>query len=282
MKKGLPLKPSIQNLVRRSLKEDMGKGDWTTEYLIKRKQFCRAVIQAKEKGVLAGIGICELVFKSLNKELIFQPRKKDGEEFKKGEILAEIKGEARAILSAERVALNFLQRMCGIATLTKMFVSKVKGTKAKIMDTRKTTPLLRNLEKYAVRVGGGRNHRSGLFDMILIKDNHLKIIGDIKKALNSVRKQNRKRLKVEIEVKNIKEFQEAQKAGAKLIMLDNMSLKEIKEAVSQRKKGVKLEVSGGVNLKNVRAIAKTGVDYISVGSLTHSAKAIDLSLKIIS
>jgi nicotinate-nucleotide pyrophosphorylase (carboxylating) len=278
----LPLNPRIKILIRMALKEDIGKRDWTTEYLVKRKKFCRAVIRAKEKGVLAGLGICELVFKLLNKEVIFKPRKKDGEEFKKGEILAEIEGKARPILSAERVALNFLQRMCGIATLTKKFVEKIKGTRAKILDTRKTTPLLRELEKYAVRVGGGKNHRFGLFDMILIKDNHLRLVNGIKEALAMVQIKNKKRLPVEVEVKNLQEFLSAQEAGAKWIMLDNLSLKEIKEAVRKRRKGVKLEVSGGVRLENVRAIAKTGVDYISIGSLTHSPKAIDISLDIIS
>lgn len=278
----LKLKPNIiRELIRDALKEDIGGGDWTSEYLLKSDEICQAVIRAEEKGILAGIKICQLVFKSLDKDTIFEPKRKDGEEFKKGDILAEIKGKGKSILSGERVALNFLQRMCGIATLTRKFVEKTKGTKAKIMDTRKTTPLLRGLEKYAVRVGGGQNHRFGLFDMILIKDNHLKLVKGIKEALELVEKRNEKGLPIEIEVKNFKEFLIAQEAGAKLIMLDNMRLKEIKEAVKMKKPGVKLEVSGGVNLKNVRAIAKTGVDYISVGALTHSFKTIDISLDIL-
>ncbi|MEO0098688.1 MAG: carboxylating nicotinate-nucleotide diphosphorylase [candidate division WOR-3 bacterium] len=281
MFKNLASKPEIKKLIRKALEEDIGRGDWTSEYLLKGEERCRAVIRAKEGGVLAGIEICQLVFKSLDKDIVFRPKKRDGEEFKKGEVLAVIKGKAKAILSAERVALNFLQRMCGIATLTRKFVEKTRGTKAKIMDTRKTTPLLRILEKYAVKVGGGKNHRFGLFDMILIKDNHLKLVKGIEEALARVERRNKKGLPVEIEVKNLKEFLIAQKVGAELIMLDNMSLKEIREAVKRKRPGVKLEVSGGVNLKNVRAIAKTGVDYISVGSLTHSFKAIDISLDIL-
>ncbi len=281
MFKNLASKPEIRKLIRKALEEDIGRGDWTSEYLLKGEERCRAVIRAKEGGVLAGIEVCQLVFKSLDKGIVFEPKKRDGEEFKKGEVLAVIKGKAKAILSAERVALNFLQRMCGIATLTRKFVEKTRGTKAKIMDTRKTTPLLRILEKYAVKVGGGKNHRFGLFDMILIKDNHLKLVKGIEEALARVERRNKKGLPVEIEVKNLKEFLIAQKVGAELIMLDNMSLKEIREAVKRKRPGVKLEVSGGVNLKNVRAIAKTGVDYISVGSLTHSFKAIDISLDIL-
>ncbi|MEO0100988.1 MAG: carboxylating nicotinate-nucleotide diphosphorylase [candidate division WOR-3 bacterium] len=281
MFKNLASKPEIRKLIRKALEEDIGRGDWTSEYLLKGEERCRAVIRAKEGGVLAGIEVCQLVFKSLDKGIVFEPKKRDGEEFKKGEVLAVIEGKAKAILSAERVALNFLQRMCGIATLTRKFVEKTRGTKAKIMDTRKTTPLLRILEKYAVKVGGGKNHRFGLFDMILIKDNHLKLVKGIEEALARVERRNKKGLPVEIEVKNLKEFLIAQKVGAELIMLDNMSLKEIREAVKRKRPGVKLEVSGGVNLKNVRAIAKTGVDYISVGSLTHSVKAIDISLDIL-
>ncbi len=271
----------IRELIKKALREDVGKGDKTSEYLVEKGRISRAVIKAKEGGVLAGIKICRLVFQTLDRNIRFRAKKRDGEEFERGATLAELVGEARSILAAERVALNFLQRLSGIATLTNKFVQKTKGTKAKILDTRKTTPLWRDLEKYAVRVGGGKNHRFGLFDMILIKDNHLCLVKNLEEALRLVRERNKGGLPVEIEVKSLKEFLLTQKAGAKWIMLDNMSLRKIKEAVKRKKPGVKLEVSGKVNLKNVRAIAKTGVDYISVGSLTHSPRVIDISLEII-
>ncbi|MDH5684682.1 MAG: carboxylating nicotinate-nucleotide diphosphorylase, partial [candidate division WOR-3 bacterium] len=204
---------------------------------------------------------------------------RDGNRIAPNTTIALVSGDARSILTAERTALNFMQHLSGIATTTNKYVSAVKGTKAQILDTRKTIPGLRTLEKYAVRVGGGRNHRFGLDDMILIKANHIKTAGGIEPALLSAKKGNRKRLKLEIEVKNLGEVKTALSLNARLIMLDNMGLKEMRKAVRLGK--AKFEASGGINLRNVRKVAKTGVDYISVGALTHSAPALDISLQIL-
>jgi nicotinate-nucleotide pyrophosphorylase (carboxylating) len=198
----------------------------------------------------------------------------------KGDVVAEVHGKTRAILSGERVSLNILQRLSGIATLTSMYVHKIKGLKAKIVDTRKTTPCQRFMEKYAVRMGGGGNHRFGLFDGILIKDNHIEAVGSIKEAVK-LAKSSHHLAKIEVEVENLYDLKEAIKAGADIVMLDNMSVSDIKEAVKISNGRVLLEASGGVKLENVRDIAEAGVDLISVGALTHSAVAVDISLKIV-
>jgi nicotinate-nucleotide pyrophosphorylase (carboxylating) len=205
---------------------------------------------------------------------------KDGKRFEKGSVIAEVLGRVRSILTAERTALNFLQRMSGIATLTRRYVDTVKGTKGKILDTRKTTPVLRELEKYSVRMGGGYNHRFGLHDMILIKDNHIRAAGGIRNAVALARQGNVKGLLVEVEAKTVSEAKQALELGVPRILLDNMSPTQIRQVVNMTRGHTKLEASGGITLRNVRAIAKTKVNYISVGALTHSAPAVDISLDL--
>ncbi len=266
----------IKNLINLALKEDIGSGDITTEAVIPKDLKVWAFILAKEEGIIAGLEIAKFVFQTLEPKIIFKKLVKDGNRVKAGEKIAKIYGKSREILTAERTALNFLQRLSGIATLTNEFVQKVKPFKAKILDTRKTTPGLRMLEKYAVRVGGGKNHRLGLWDEILIKGNHIDLVG-LKEAVKGAKGLGKK---VEVETRNLKEVKEALESGADIIMLDNMDLKMIKEGVKLIGKRAIIEASGGVNMDNVREIAKTGVDWISVGRLTHSARALDISLRI--
>lgn len=267
-------------LVKLALAEDVGPGDITTRVIVPKGRRAKAEVRAKENGVIAGLNVAAEVFRHVDQRIKFIPRVRDGREVKKGAVIAILSGPARGILTGERVALNFLQHLSGIATLTNKFkgqISKVK-TKVKILDTRKTLPGLRVLEKYAVKVGGGINHRMGLYNAILIKDNHVKLAGGIEKALKAVKG----RKTVEIEAKTIAEVKKAITAKPAVILLDNMSVKSLRQAVRLCKKaGVKTEASGRVNLNNVSAIAKTGVDYISIGALTHSAEALDVSLKIV-
>jgi nicotinate-nucleotide pyrophosphorylase (carboxylating) len=270
---------SINKLIQFALKEDIGKGDITTQLVVPKKKEVTAAIIAKEKGILAGIAIARQVFRAVNRNLKFVTKKKDGAKLTPGNVIALVKGDAGAILTAERVAVNFLQHLSGVATLTNKFVNAVRGAKALILDTRKTIPGLRELEKYAVIIGGGKNHRFGLDDMILIKNNHIIAAGSLRAAIIRAKQVKPKGLKIEVETKNLNEIKIALSQNIKLIMLDNMSLKEMRMAVKLG--GAKYEASGGVNLKNVGAVAKTGVDYISVGALTHSAKALDISLKIL-
>jgi nicotinate-nucleotide pyrophosphorylase (carboxylating) len=229
---------------------------------------------------VAGIDVFREVFLFLDESIQFSCNCEDGRVVKKGGILAEVSGNLGSILTAERVALNFFQRMCGIATLTRQYIDEIKGTPAKILDTRKTMPGLRCLDKYAVRIGGGTNHRSGLYDGVLIKDNHIAAAGGISKALARVRGHIPHTLKIEVEVKNLQEVEEALIAGADIIMLDNMTNEDMRKAVAFVKGKVPLEASGNVTLANVKQIAETGVDFISVGALTHSVPASDISLKI--
>ena len=275
--KGLDIKHIIIN----ALREDIGPKDVTTESLIPKNKIAQAVLIAKEKCVVCGLDIAGLVLRLKDKNIKFKPLVKDGDALYKGRILARISGKARSILTAERVALNFLSHLSGIATGTKKFINQVKPYRVKIMDTRKTTPGLRILEKYAVRIGGGYNHRLGLDEMVLIKDNHTKIIGKIKNLAKFKRK-----YKVEIEVKNLKEFRQALNLKPDIIMLDNMRPSDIKKAVRIRNKltlgsAPKLEVSGGITLNNVKKIASCGVEMISVGALTHSVDSVDISLDLI-
>ncbi|MEO0114550.1 MAG: carboxylating nicotinate-nucleotide diphosphorylase [candidate division WOR-3 bacterium] len=270
----------IRDLIKIALKEDIGTGDITTKLVVPKKVKVKAVIIAKAKGILAGIDVAKQVFHAVDKTLRFTPMKRDGDRLRPNTIIASIQGKASSILIAERTALNFLQHLSGIATLTNQFVQAVKGTKVKILDTRKTIPGLRILEKYAVKVGGGENHRLGLYDMILIKSNHSKVAGSIVQAVNRVKAGNRRGLRFEVEAKNLDEVKTALALNCPMIMLDNMSIAEMRSAVKLGK--AKFEASGGINLKNVRKIAQTGVDYISIGALTHSAKALDISLQIIS
>ncbi len=271
---------AIREVVNTALKEDIGSGDITSNTLIHKGQTGEGVIFAKEEGILAGIQIAKEVYKQVDPGISFTFLKRDGEKVKPKEKVARIKGKLRSILSGERTALNFLQSLSGIATLTSEFVKKTRGTKAQILDTRKTAPGLRILEKYAVRQGGGKNHRMGLYDMILIKDNHIQAAGGISSAIaRAVRMKTG--LKIEIETRNLKELKEALNFKVDRIMLDNFKVKELRKAVKlirSKNKKAEIEASGNVNLRNVRKIASSGVDFISVGALTHSAKAMDFSL----
>jgi nicotinate-nucleotide pyrophosphorylase (carboxylating) len=270
----------VKHLIRLALSEDIGKGDLTSEALVGNDLSGKAVIVSKQEGILAGLEAAKLVFQVVDPKIIFRSLKQDGESIKKGDKIALILGRVKSILSAERTALNFLQRLSGIATLTAKYVEQIKGTKAKILDTRKTTPGLRILEKYAVKAGGGENHRMGLFDMILIKENHVKAAGGVSNAIKKARSKYRKK-RIEVEVRNLNEVREAIQSVPDWIMLDNMKIQEIKKAVRViRSAGpeIKIEASGGINLRNVHRIALAGVDFISVGALTHSAPALDLSL----
>lgn len=269
----------VRELIKIALKEDIGTGDITTKMVLPEKMNVCAVIFAKERGILAGIDVAKQVFHAVDKTLRFIPMKRDGERLKPKTVIATIRGDVSSILIAERTALNFLQHLSGIATLTRQFVMAVKGTKTKILDTRKTIPGMRILEKYAVKVGGGENHRLGLYDMILIKSNHIKAAGGIAQAINRAKAGNRRGLKLEVETKNLEEVKTALSLNVPMIMLDNMSIAEMRKAVKLG--NAKFEASGRMNLKNVRIVAKTGVDYISVGALTHSAKALDISLKLL-
>lgn len=271
----------VDEIIELALEEDIGSGDLTTSALIAHYARAKAVILAKQEGIIAGLPVAERVFKHLDNELRWEAKKQDGERISSGQLVVELEGDLQAILMGERTALNFLQRMSGIATLTAKFVEAVRGFPVKILDTRKTAPGLRMLDKYAVKVGGGFNHRFGLYDGVLIKENHIKAAGGIAKAVSQLRERVPPTVKIEVEVKDLKEVEEALRAGADIIMLDNMSIKEIEEAVRFIDRRALVEASGGVTLENVREIAATGVDLISVGALTHSVKALDLSLEVL-
>jgi len=268
----------IERIVRQALHEDIGLGDVTTLATIEPGTPARAELVAKEDFVLAGIEVAAEVFRQLDPQIAFEPLKRDSEQLQRGEVLAWIKGEAALLLQGERVALNLLQRMSGIATLTSRFVAAVAGTGATIVDTRKTTPGLRVLEKYAVRMGGGRNHRTSLYDGVLIKENHIAAAGGIATAISRARSRVPHVLKIEIETRDFDEVQQALEAGADVILLDNMNPGQLREAVQLVAGRALTEASGGVNLETVREIAETGVDLISVGALTHSYRAVDISM----
>jgi nicotinate-nucleotide pyrophosphorylase (carboxylating) len=270
----------IDNIIKQALKEDIGKGDITTKLTVSPKLIATAQIIAKEIGILAGSDVVNKVFQALDPKVKVTFFIKEGKSFKKGSVLALVSGKTQLLHIGERTALNFLCRLSGIATLTRKFVDKVAGTKVKILDTRKTTPNLRILEKYAVKIGGGQNHRFGLYDMILIKDNHIKTAGGITNAVIRAQKGNKSKLPIEVETKNLTEVKEALQLKVPMIMLDNMNLRQIRKAVKLAKSKAKLEVSGGVTLRNVRKFAETGVDFISIGALTHSAPIVDISMKI--
>lgn len=273
----------IDKIVREALEEDIGRGDITTDALIDSAIKVKGEFIAKDDFVLAGFEVAKRVFTELDPEVKFKSSYNEGDWiYKGGYYFALAEGRASSLLKAERVALNFLQHTCAIATLTRMFVEAVKGLPVTILDTRKTTPGLRHLEKYAVCVGGGRNHRYNLSDGVLIKDNHLNITRGVAPTISNLKKKVPFLNKIEIEVKNLRQFKEALKAGAEVIMLDNMAVEDIKEAVQMAKGKALLEVSGGITLDNVRQYAATGVDYISVGDLTHSAPGVDISFIIVS
>ncbi len=268
---------SIDEIIRKSLEEDLGSGDITTRYLDLEPATDVAFMIAKAEGVIAGADLARQVFKTVDNDLKVTLYRKDGDAVKPGDEIMRIEGRPDGILQAERTALNFLQRLSGIATKTNRMVQALSGTKTKLLDTRKTTPLLRNLEKYAVRVGGGFNHRHGLYDMIMLKENHIRAAGGITEAVNRIRRHNTA-YKIEVEVTNAEEVAEAVACKVDRVMLDNMSLKEIRAAVKSYKKHIEFEISGGVTEENILSYAKTGVQYISSGSLTHSYKSLDISL----
>lgn len=271
----------VDRIVDFALEEDVGSGDITTEYLFTEVIYCKAVILAKEDGVLAGLPIAKIVFEKLDDSLNWKEHKKDGDQLKDGNIIVTIEGSQKHILTGERLALNILQRLSGIATITSKFVKEVEGLNVRIIDTRKTVPGMRALGKYAVTVGGGFNHRFGLFDGILIKDNHVKLVGGIKNAVSTIRSRADSEYKIEVETSSLDQVKEAVEARADIIMLDNMSIEDMKKAVKIIGGKALIEGSGGVTLKRVREVAETGVDYISVGALTHSAQALDISLDMI-
>lgn len=277
----LPSKHIFHKIIQSALEEDIGAGDVTTASVLKGNEKGKAIALAKADMIVAGMDVFREVFLFFDGDLQFKGYKTDGNPTKKGAKLAEISGCLASILTAERTALNLFQRMSGIASLTRRFVDETKGTKAKILDTRKTMPGLRVLDKYAVHIGGGVNHRFGLDDGVLIKDNHIEAAGGITAALDRARRNVPYTLKIEVETKNIAEVKEALASGADIIMLDNMGVDAMKKAVTLVKGRVPLEASGNVALSNVRIIAETGVDFISVGALTHSVTAADISLKVI-
>ena len=270
----------METLISQALAEDIGNGDITTSCTVAPGALGKGCIIAKEPLVLAGVDIARQVFLKVDSGLAITFSQSDGNRAMEGDKLLEIGGDLAAMLMAERTALNFLQRLSGIATLTRAFVEKVAGTSARILDTRKTTPGYRLFEKAAVRAGGGYNHRFGLYDGILIKDNHIAAAGSIQKAVGAVRASNRHSLRIEVEVETLDQLAEAIAAGAEAIMLDNMDLTTMTEAVRLTSGKAALEASGGITLDNVREVAATGVDLISVGALTHSARAVDMSMEI--
>lgn len=271
---------TIQGIAAHALAEDIGPGDITSELSVPPGVMARGELIAKGAGVLSGLDICEACFVHLDPHCDFDECLAEGGSFEPGVRLATVTGNARAMLAAERVALNFLQRLCGVATLTRKFVQRIEGTGAKIVDTRKTVPGLRVLQKRAVRAGGGSNHRFALYDGILLKDNHLMLAGGVAEAVRAARAGAPHTLKIEVEVTDLQQLSEAIEAGADLVLLDNMTPDELREAVELAAGRVALEASGGVTLQNVAAVAASGVDYISVGALTHSAPAVDMSLEI--
>lgn len=265
-----------------ALAEDIGSGDVTTLAAVPETAQASAVVRAREPLVVAGLALAEAAFRELSTSVYVTRPIEDGDRVTEGKPLLQVAGPARALLSAERVALNFLQRLCGIATITAQFVEAIKGTRAQILDTRKTTPGWRRLEKYAVTCGGGRNHRIGLFDMVLIKDNHLAALrNEPPNAIAAAVQRARAKypgLKVEVEADTLEQVEQAVAAGAEIVLLDNMNLVQLRRAVQSCKDRALTEASGGVTLAGVRAIAETGVDFISVGALTHSARAVDIGL----
>ena len=271
----------LEEALRAWLREDLGQGDLTSLLVVPEDIEGEAVILAKEGGVLAGLWVAERVFALADPRTAFAPLVAEGARVAEGTEVARVRGPLRGILAGERLALNLLQRLSGIATLTRAYVEALAGTKAQILDTRKTTPGLRALEKYAVRVGGGRNHRYGLFDGILIKENHVRAAGGVGEAVRRAKARAPHYLKVEVEVRDLAAREEALEAGADLILLDNFPLEALREAVRRVGGRVPLEASGNMTLERAKAAAEAGVDYVSVGALTHSAKALDLSLLVV-
>ena len=285
--------PSVINAIMSALAEDLTEwadlsalganpadGDVTSQSTVPAGSRFSGYIRAKANGVIAGLPVANVIFNLVDPTLAFRSSAKDGQVVQKGQILVEVRGDGRCLLASERTALNFLGRMSGIATLTRRFVDAVRNTHAVILDTRKTAPGLRYLDKYAVRMGGGQNHRAGLFDMLLIKDNHISAAGGITQAVQRAREMYGEKYAIEVEVKNASELNEAIKLNVNRIMLDNMDLEALRNAVQMAGGRIPLEASGNISLVNVRQIAETGVDFISSGALTHSAPTLDVSMKI--
>jgi nicotinate-nucleotide pyrophosphorylase (carboxylating) len=274
------LPSEIQQCIKRALEEDIGTGDVTTDTIVPADASLRGRIVAKQDGVVAGLNVAQHVMLALSEHITFRNNMADGSRITRGTVLVDLEGPARALLTGERTALNFLGRMSGIATLTRKFVDAVAGTKAVILDTRKTAPGLRITDKLAVRLGGGQNHRTGLFDMVLIKDNHIDFAGSITAAVERVRASG-SQLEIEVETRTLDNVREALALGVQRILLDNMSVEAMRAAVGICDARAKLEASGNVTLDNVVEVAGAGVDYISVGALTHSPKVFDVSLEFI-
>ena len=270
----------LNQLIDMALAEDIGAGDITTDYLVPCDSQGQGIIVAKEDLVLAGLDIAKMVFQRLDPKINLQSAYEDGAEIACGETVLSLEGRLRALLTAERPALNFLQHLSGIATQVRTYVKALKNSRVKLVDTRKTTPGWRVLEKYAVRMGGAHNHRMGLFDGVLIKDNHIAACGGIQQAVAAARKHISHLIKIEVEVSDLAGIHDALESGVDVIMLDNMDIAHIREAVSVIQNRAIVEVSGGVTLKHLTALARTGVDLISVGAMTHSARAVDLSMRI--
>lgn len=273
-------KEIMEKVIKKALAEDIGTGDITTQCTIPNGNMVSGSLLAKENGVLCGMEVAQTAFKLVDEDILFKAYFRDGDPIKKGDIIAEISGRAASVLTAERTALNFIQHLSGIATRTHEAAQKVKGTKAKIIDTRKTTPGLRVFEKYAVKTGGGSNHRFNLADGILIKDNHIKASGSITAAITAARANAPHTLKIEVEVETMDQIKEALAAGADIIMLDNMDTPAMREAVALINGQALVEASGNMDRKDLYEVASTGVDFISIGALTHSVKALDISLDL--
>ena len=277
------MKPKPYDPIVAALKEDIGDGDVTTDFFVPEALRATGRIVAREKAVVAGTGTAAEVFRQVNPSIDIQISRRDGDDVDAGEVIIEVRGLGRSILKAERVALNFLQRLCGIATLTREFVNAVGNHSAKILDTRKTTPGLRALEKAAVVAGGGANHRFGLHDMVLLKDNHLAALGGLSSFVDRIRhlRQERPNIRIEVEADDLEQARALVEVdGIDVILLDNMTPAQIREAVALRRNNIKFEASGGILLKNVKRVAATGVDYISIGALTNAARAIDIALEM--
>jgi len=272
---------TIDKMIRLALDEDIGNGDITTLSTINEEKIIGGSFIAKEEGIICGLPIMKRVFEILDDSIVIEQNVKDGDLVKKGDVIAKISGSARSILTGERVALNFLQRLSGIATRTRQAKEQIAGTKAVIADTRKTTPGLRSVEKYAVRIGGGSNHRFNLADGVLIKDNHIRASGGIRQAVSRARKMAPHTLKIEVEVETFEQIQEALDSGADIIMLDNMSIEQMAEAVRIIHGRALVEASGNMGDKDLQTVARTGVDIISIGALTHTIRAMDISLRFL-
>ncbi|AGY52989.1 putative nicotinate-nucleotide pyrophosphorylase [Bacteroidales bacterium CF] len=271
----------IEKIISLAIEEDINTGDITTNALIPEESRATAEMTAKAPGIVSGLDIALRVFKYIDSTIVWTPLVKEGESVSKGDKIARIEGSYRALLTAERTALNILQRMSGIATATAIFVKELEGTKTRLLDTRKTAPGMRLLDKMAVKAGGATNHRMGLYDMALIKDNHIKVAGGITNAVKQVRASIQAGIKIEVEVTDLNETREALAAGADIIMLDNMSNEAMAEAVKVIDRRAETEASGNMNVRRLKEVAATGVDYISVGALTHSVTALDISMNIV-